>query len=110
MTENTNINNTFWKKYIKSQIEENLNLFAEFELNRNHNTYHEFPIIFTCGYKLTYINKNELLRNIKEVIETNFNNCKYFITTRTKSGSLHYYIVVSLIKENNKTDDKIKNL
>lgn len=108
MTENTNQNNIYWKKYILNEFQENLNLFAEFELTRYNKTYHEWQIEFTSGYKLTEINKVELLQNVKEVIDINFNDCKYFITTRSKDDSSHYYIVISLIQDNDKTNSSNK--
>lgn len=93
-------NTVHWKYYIINKLDQNLNLFAEFELTSWDNTYHNNPVMFKSGHKLKEIEKKELLQLIKIVMETNFKNKQYIISTRSKDDTSHYYIVVSIMQNN----------
>lgn len=47
----------YWKLYIVNELNQNLNLFAEFEMRSDNATYHDYPIIYNSGYKLKEIKK-----------------------------------------------------
>jgi hypothetical protein len=55
-------------------------------------------LIFDDGYRLIQICQTRILQIIKETMETNFNNYKYFVTTRG-GHSYSYFIVVTLVQE-----------
>lgn len=71
-------------------------LFAEFEISGN-KTYNDNPICFKNGYKLKDIDKKKLLDIIVNIMNNNFKTYKYFITTRTKENTKHFFIVLTLI-------------
>jgi hypothetical protein len=91
----------YWKRYIVNELTDNLNLFAEFELSKFDKTYHDVQMAFKSGYKLKEIRKKKLIELIKSIMETNFKDKQYIISTRSKNDSLHYYIIVSIIQQNN---------
>lgn len=95
-------NNLYCRSYIISELQKNVNLFAEFEINSSHTTCNFEGVLFRDGYILKNMNKTELLQNIREIVKSRFNN-KYFITTRPKYDSSRYYIVLTLLQENSDT-------
>lgn len=85
-------NHKYWLIKITYELEQNDNLFAEFEISRNETYGYD-------RYKLENINIKSLLSLIKNVMNTKYENKKYFITTRSKDDGLHYYIVLSIIQD-----------
>ena len=91
-------NEDYWLTHIKNELRKNNHLYAEFEMNNNM-TYNHYPIIFKNGYKLQEIDKTTFLNIIKNLMIEEYENKKYFITTRTKDdSSIHYYIILSIIQ------------
>lgn len=90
-------NNFYWLTHIKNELKSNGNLFCEFEMSGN-KTYNYNPIIFSDDYQLQEISKKTLLEMIKSIVKVECENKKYFITTRSKYDSNHYFIVVSIIQ------------
>lgn len=87
----------YWTIYIKNELTANKELFAEFEIS-GRKTYNYEPIVFSNGHKLKEISKRTLLDIIVNIMETNYQDKKYFITTRTKDDSSHYYITLTIIQ------------
>jgi hypothetical protein len=91
----TNLNNLEgWEKYIKICLEENDNLYVEFE------------ICFITGktvlsifntYRLLNISKMDLLQVIKKIMKEK--SLEYLISTRAKTDSYNYFVIVSIINK-----------
>lgn len=87
-----------WLNCIMNKLEENNNLFAEFEMTDNN---------VHIGETITYVNpltsfkdikKEQLMINIAKTMEKCYKGKQYYITTRGKNNSSHYYIVLSIIQ------------
>ena len=86
------INLENWKKYIEICLEENSNLYTEFEI-----CYMFGKTVLTAfnRFGLYNITKRELLEVINKLMrEKSF---QYIISTRTKTDSYNYFIVLSII-------------
>lgn len=95
------INEKYWISWIKANFEQNLNLFSEYEIvNKSNITSIYNSPIFKDGYKLKPIDVSILLQYIKKVILNSFNNCQYFVSTRSKYDTSNYFIVISLLQNN----------
>lgn len=82
---------SYWYSFIKFKFNENLNLFAEFQMSRSKKTYFSNQPIFNDGHKLKDIEQKELLLLIKKFIDEKFTNCQYYVMTRSKDDSQLLY-------------------
>ena len=92
-------NDTLWSEYIEYVFESNNNLFAEFDMQDGLT----WVFFWTWkGKRLKAISQSHLLFLIEKFINSNkkFSEKKYYTSTRTKSGTNHYYLGISIIKEN----------
>jgi hypothetical protein len=86
------INLENWKKYIEICLEENSNLYIEFEIC---NMFGKTVLTAFNRYGLYNITKRELLEVINKLMREK--SLEYFISTRTKTDSYNYFIVLSII-------------
>lgn len=84
-----------WKKYIHICLEENNYLYAEFEICH---IYNKTVLSIFNGYGLLNIHKRYLLEQIDKLMrEKSF---QYIISTRAKTDSYNYFIVLSILHKN----------
>lgn len=88
------INLENWKKYIEICLEENNNLYAEFEISYINNK--TILSIFNV-YGLLNIDKRNLLEQINKLMKEK--SFQYIISTRTKTDSYNYFVVLSVINK-----------
>ena len=91
----TNTEESDWIRNIQICFAENLNLYAEFELNSSHCVCKDYH-----PYTPFKIYKDKLLLYIKKFMDGQFKNIQYNVFTRTKDDSSHYYIIVSITQNN----------